>query len=389
MSSFHRPKVYRSSTGCCICKAKSSSSRFTNSKKYEDDFIKCFLLEEQRTGEICNACVLLVKRFKKLPPGSTRNWAYVVDGRAGPGVKSLTRYKSKNRKKLKDSPEKIVKKKHVYVKSDYRERSPVISDDLHLNEDYLNGTESKGSSRSSTPEDCDIEMTESTTERVCTNNNDDLAVYGFIDTDYFKRTTICCGVIFRGLYNEVIVVPELIKRCSSCILRQRKRQLGQTGANTANNSPFHSSELASPAYRASSSSPAHSVDSTTDASAGKSTGKVFSDNSSDSGYDESSNQEVGESKIAQNNTNNSTNMTDSGKTNSIKPIEIKATPTTETVRLVKVPIKIIKPVEKFTNESTLVSSKSLTSTNGHSHVVINNPLDDFATHAVARQSVVN
>lgn len=143
--------------------------------------------------------------------------------------------------------------------------------------------------------------------------------------------------------------------------------------------------MASPAYRASSSSPAHSVDST-DASANKSTGKVFSDNSSDSGYDESSNQGVGESKIAQNNINNSTNMIDSGKINSIK---IKPTPTTETVRLVKVPIKIIKSVEKFTNESTFVSSKSLTSTNGHSHVVINNPLDDFATHAVARQSVIN
>ncbi|KAF4527424.1 hypothetical protein B566_EDAN015944, partial [Ephemera danica] len=28
-------------------------------KKYEDDFIECFQLEERRAGEICNACVLL------------------------------------------------------------------------------------------------------------------------------------------------------------------------------------------------------------------------------------------------------------------------------------------------------------------------------------------
>ena len=28
MSSFHRPRVYRSIGGCCICRAKSSSSRF-------------------------------------------------------------------------------------------------------------------------------------------------------------------------------------------------------------------------------------------------------------------------------------------------------------------------------------------------------------------------
>lgn len=37
----------------------------------------CFQLEERRSGEICNACVLLVKRFKKLPPGSNRNWKHV------------------------------------------------------------------------------------------------------------------------------------------------------------------------------------------------------------------------------------------------------------------------------------------------------------------------
>jgi hypothetical protein len=77
MFSFHRPKVYRSSTGCCICKAKSSSSRFTDSKKYEEDFMKCFKLAEPRQGEICNACVLLVKRWKKLPAGSDRNWKHV------------------------------------------------------------------------------------------------------------------------------------------------------------------------------------------------------------------------------------------------------------------------------------------------------------------------
>lgn len=55
------------------------SSRFTDSKKYEEDFIKCFVLEERRTGEICNACVLLVKRWKKLPVGTDRNWNHVKE----------------------------------------------------------------------------------------------------------------------------------------------------------------------------------------------------------------------------------------------------------------------------------------------------------------------
>lgn len=57
-----------------------------------------------------------------------------MDARAGPGIKSLTKFKSKNKKKkLKDvheKLEKIVKKKHVYQKRDLREDSPAMSDDF-------------------------------------------------------------------------------------------------------------------------------------------------------------------------------------------------------------------------------------------------------------------
>lgn len=34
-------------------------------------------LSEMRSGEICNACVLLVKRWKKLPVGTKKNWNHV------------------------------------------------------------------------------------------------------------------------------------------------------------------------------------------------------------------------------------------------------------------------------------------------------------------------
>ena len=98
MSTFHKPKVFRSSVGCCICKAKSSSSRFTDSARYEDQFQPCFKLSEARFGEICNACVLLVKRWSKLPKGSKRHWAHVVDARAGPGGRSSSRVSSLRRK---------------------------------------------------------------------------------------------------------------------------------------------------------------------------------------------------------------------------------------------------------------------------------------------------
>ena len=70
------------------------SSRFTDSKRYESCFDRCFDLDgERRVGEICNACVLLVKRFMKLPTGTLKNWNHVVDARSGPGIKSVVRSK--------------------------------------------------------------------------------------------------------------------------------------------------------------------------------------------------------------------------------------------------------------------------------------------------------
>lgn len=78
MFASHRPRVYRSARGCCICGSKSSSSRFTSSDKYEEDFPACFEVNEgSRTGLICNACVLLVKRWQKLPEESKRSWSHV------------------------------------------------------------------------------------------------------------------------------------------------------------------------------------------------------------------------------------------------------------------------------------------------------------------------
>ena len=37
MFAFHRPKIYRSANGCCICRAKSSSSRFTGKEEWDGD----------------------------------------------------------------------------------------------------------------------------------------------------------------------------------------------------------------------------------------------------------------------------------------------------------------------------------------------------------------
>ncbi|KYN06480.1 PREDICTED: protein FAM60A [Cyphomyrmex costatus] len=283
MFSFHKPKVYRSSTGCCICKAKSSSSRFTDSKKYEDDFMLCFQLDERRSGEICNACVLLVKRFKKLPPGNERNWRHVVDARAGPGIKSLTKFKAKNKRKVKDASDKLGKKKHVYVKAEAdREQSSPISDDLI--EDYTLADSSKASSRSESisDDDDDIGSNDKQLDLVQDQDMNDEDDNGFLDLSYYKREIICCGSIFRGANGEIIICPSSLKPC----------------VNLARRKLLSSLTVASPTHSCASTSPIHSVESPSSSETSSKQTKTDSDSSSDSGYDESSN--PGESKIAKN-----------------------------------------------------------------------------------------
>jgi len=126
MTSF-KQKVFKSQEGCCICKAKSSSSRFTSSKKYEDDCLICFKLSgDRRTGQICNACVLIVKRWRKLQPEELRDWSYVVDARALPGVRTLKSRRKKHQEKNKDP----LKYKHRYKKKKIQSSNmdPVIGE---------------------------------------------------------------------------------------------------------------------------------------------------------------------------------------------------------------------------------------------------------------------
>uniref|UniRef100_A0A1B6DXC5 Uncharacterized protein n=1 Tax=Clastoptera arizonana TaxID=38151 RepID=A0A1B6DXC5_9HEMI len=238
MFSFHKPKVYRSPAGCCICKAKSSSSRFTDSKKYEEDFMDCFQLEEKRAGEVCNACVLLVKRWKKLPPGTQRHWRHVVDARAGPGTKSFVKIKSKKNKRK----NKVQKKDDEEMEDEDKkvnESLPCV--DYNLNEGGA-GTLSDPPSPRSEEEELAVLKRPMSLKRVPAQP----PVSAFLDLTYWKREKVCCGIIFTGQKSEVIIDPRFLKQCSACR-----------------------------------SQPAVASSTTT---------KGFSDSSSDSGYDESSNQ---------------------------------------------------------------------------------------------------
>ncbi|KAJ4429643.1 hypothetical protein ANN_21844 [Periplaneta americana] len=275
-------------------------SRFTDSKKYEDDFIDCFQLDERRSGEICNACVLLVKRWKKLPAGSERNWRHVVDARAGPGTKSLTKFKSKNKKKLKlktdsiQKVEKLIKKKHIYMKNDRsgREESPgALSDDI-TGEDFMSDMSglSMPSSLAPSPTPSDDSaalpsvkqrnksISPHRSEKSSKRRLSTPAISSFLDMSFWKREKVCCGTIFKGPYGAIIVDPRFLKPCRGCKSQQQEKKAvtsGGLGHAAGDNAP-------------------NGHDDGSSGMKGSKLTKSYSDSSSDSGYDESSNQGMGE-----------------------------------------------------------------------------------------------
>jgi len=183
MAAFHKPKIFRSAEGCCICKAKSSSSRFTDSGKYEDQFRSCFLLDEERDGDICNACVLLVKRYKKLPKDTKKNWAHTVDSRAGPGVKGS----GKQKKKCEEIGHEIFKK----IRKKKRKINKVRNIDNNL----------------------ERSRTESYKGQEQKSRSEDNIVSHFFPEHYWQRKLTCCGVTYIGMLGEVMIDRRLFRPC--------------------------------------------------------------------------------------------------------------------------------------------------------------------------------
>jgi hypothetical protein len=162
-----------------------------------------------RIGEICNACVLLVKRWQKLPKNSNRHWAHVVDARAGPGLKSISKSKKVEIAKQEDNTK--VRRKHVYKRKKKkifnRSDSPMIPSD-----DAADGAISDSSSRSRphTP----LTSTMSALAKEVTLDKDE-GVSSFVDLTYWKRKTICCGMIYVGLAGEVMIDHKFYTPCSA------------------------------------------------------------------------------------------------------------------------------------------------------------------------------
>ncbi|XP_048825359.1 SIN3-HDAC complex-associated factor-like isoform X1 [Brienomyrus brachyistius] len=202
MFGFHKSKIYRSHEGCCICKTKSSSSRFTDSSRYEENFRLCFGLVEDRVGDICNACVLLVKRWKKLPLGSKKNWNHVVDARAGPGFKLTKPKKEKSREAKKKSK---LKRLHKFKRQSELQFCKMKDSDAHSSTSSVSPPQSPSYSNQSD----DGSDVESKQRRASPSS------FSFLDLSYWKRQKVCCGIVYKGRFGEVIIDPRFFKPCCS------------------------------------------------------------------------------------------------------------------------------------------------------------------------------
>ncbi|KAG9331814.1 hypothetical protein JZ751_016968 [Albula glossodonta] len=220
MFGFHKSKIYRSNEGCCICKTKSSSSRFTDSSRYEENFRLCFGLAEDRVGDICNACVLLVKRWKKLPLGSKKNWSHVVDARAGPGFKLTKPKKVKSSDGKKKSK---LKKLHKLKRQNSDAHSTTSSTSPSQSPSYSNqsddGSDIESKQRRSTP-----------------------SVFSFLDLSYWKRQKVCCGIVYKGRFGEVIIDPRLFKPCCGAKKQETLAPAPQTHLSEPHLGETHLSE---------------------------------------------------------------------------------------------------------------------------------------------------
>lgn len=233
MFASHRPRVFRSRLGCCICGAKSSSSRFTSSSKYEILFSGCFQLNEKRQGEICNACVLLVKRWKKLPPGSSKNWKHVVDSKATVkrttkprrSSRSLSLENGKDLSLTSSSNGRATSGPNGSCEQEARDDDEIETDSGDLSPTLMCGSPSPSPSDISDEFSSGL-LTSQAVRRVSTASQTSFLFPSltssasnklpFIDLSMWRREEICCGTIFRGPCGEVLVDPKLLNPMCTC-----------------------------------------------------------------------------------------------------------------------------------------------------------------------------
>jgi len=131
---------------------------------------------------MCNACVLIVKRWRKLPRTSKKDWAHIVDAK-GAGCVG----KSSGRKKIEDSEEKLHKIRRKF------KVKPKISRKLEFPREpkSANIKNFKGKAR------IDLNL-----------------LTDFFAPSYWRRKTTCCGPVLVGVQGEIVVSKAEYKECA-------------------------------------------------------------------------------------------------------------------------------------------------------------------------------
>lgn len=118
----------------------------------------------------------------------------MVDARLGPGMKVVARPKKK------DEDVECLKYKHKYVRKGGTNVAKV-----KINRSRSN---SEGSNRSVSP---------SISEKTGSTEPTESLYPAFLDPHYWRRTTVCCGILFIGQLGEVMMDRRFYKKCSGSV----------------------------------------------------------------------------------------------------------------------------------------------------------------------------
>uniref|UniRef100_A0A8C2CMN9 SIN3-HDAC complex associated factor, like n=1 Tax=Cyprinus carpio TaxID=7962 RepID=A0A8C2CMN9_CYPCA len=115
----------------------------------------------------------------------------VVDARAGPGFKLTKPKKVKNSDGKKKSK---LKKLHKFKRQ---------NSDAHSTTSSMSPSQSPSHSNQS-DDGSDIETKQ---------RRPNPSGFSFLDLSYWKRKKVCCGIVYKGRFGEVIIDPRLFKPC--------------------------------------------------------------------------------------------------------------------------------------------------------------------------------
>lgn len=126
-----------------------------------------------------------------------KNWNHVVDARAGPSLKTT------------------LKPKKVKTLSGNRIKSNQISKLQKEFKRHNSDAHSTTSSASPAQSPCYSNQSDDGSDTEVASGSSRTPVFSFLDLTYWKRQKICCGIIYKGRFGEVLIDTHLFKPCCS------------------------------------------------------------------------------------------------------------------------------------------------------------------------------